>query len=173
MSGVVGADMARAGKRTSPRPLHPPLTDFPVALWSTSLIFDLLSLWLGNALVMAAFYNIAAGSVFALAAALTGALDYNRIPDDSPARRVGLLHGGLNIVAFTLFAVNLWMRATQLNAITTPTAPVVLSAIGVAIVGISAWLGGHMVYDYGIGTEKEALRRGRDVPGGSREPLRP
>lgn len=165
--------MAKAIKRTSPRPLHPPLTDFPVALWTTSLIFDLLALWLGNALVRAAFYNIAAGCVFALAAALTGALDYNRIPDGSPARRVGLLHGGLNVVAFTLFAVNLWMRATELNAITTPTTPVVISAIGVALIGISSWLGGHMVYDYGIGTEPEAVRRTREAPGGVREPLRP
>lgn len=159
--------MANTVKRSSPRPLHPPFTDFPVALWSTSLLFDVLSLWLGNALVRAAFYNIAVGCVFALVAALTGALDYNRIPDQSPARRVGLLHGGLNIVAFTLFAVNLWLRALEMNAITTPISSVVISAIGVALVGVSAWLGGHMVYDYGVGTdqmtEKIGDRAGRGI----------
>lgn len=164
--------MARLLRRSSPRPLHPPLTDFPVALWGTSLVFDLLSLWIGNSMVLAAFYNVAAGCVIALFAMLTGTLDYNRIPDRSPARRIGLLHALLNVSAFTLFAVNLWLRSRYLTASNTPLEPVVLSAVGLFFIGISSALGSHMVFEHGVGVEPVVGRRERPVSD-LREPVRP
>lgn len=148
-------------------PLHPQFTHFPLALWLTSLLFDGLSFWLGNSMVQAAFFNISVGCVIGLATALTGALDYSYVPDSSPAKRMGLLHGGLNVMAFTLFAVSLWPRAMSLSAPSTPIAPLIISVIGVTLVSVSGWLGGRMVYEMGVGTPAEKLlARGglRSVP---------
>jgi uncharacterized membrane protein len=148
--------------REAGAPRHPRWTDFPIALWVASLLFDFGSIapvGSGNLFVRAAFYNMAAGCLLALVAALTGALDYNRIPHDSPARRLGLLHGGINVAAFLVFGVDVILRAQTLDAQHTPLLQVILSAVGVALVGVSGWLGGRMVYELGVGVS--ALAPGR------------
>lgn len=161
--------------RSSSRPLHPPLTDFPVALLVTALLFDLLSLWVGNTMVWAAFYNNAAGVVFGLLAALTGTLDYNKIPDRHPAKRLGIVHGLVNATAITLFAVNVWVRSQALGASSTPLSAVVLGAIAVAFLGVGAAIGSHMVLEQGVGvdTTRMATERKRVEPLRPREPVRP
>jgi uncharacterized membrane protein len=145
--------------RASPRlkPLHPPFTDFPVALWVVSFVFDFCSLGVGNAMVKAAFYNIAAGCITAILAAATGVFDFTRIGDGAPyARRTALIHGALNVFGLMIFSVNLFARTGVLSAGHTPAPLIVLSGVGLAVVVTAAWLGGTLVYDLGVNVREVA-----------------
>src|SRR5262249_59659058 len=74
-----GRVMSR-GLRVLGHPLHAVLSDFPLALLGTSLLWDAVGLWRGEAIWWAiAFWNIALGLIVALAAATAGAVDYAAI----------------------------------------------------------------------------------------------
>jgi uncharacterized membrane protein len=158
--------------RTHRKPLHPPLTDFPVALWITSFAFDVASIWMGNAMVKAAFFNLAAGCLMAVLAAVAGVLDYAHIEAGAKARRVGLIHAGLNVLALAVFGVAVFARRELLGATSTPIPMFVLSAVGVALVGASSYLGGQMVYDLGVNVRPLAAPLER-VTLPPREPVKP
>ena len=137
-------------RSSSLRPLHPPLTDFPVALWVMAFVFDLVSFGAGNAFVKAAFYNLAAGDVIALLAAAAGLFDFTRIAPGHRTKKVALVHAGLNVLALVIFSVEAWARSSLLAAPHTPVPLVVLSAVGVALVLSAAYVGGQLVYDLGV-----------------------
>ena len=136
--------------RAQRKPLHPPFTDFPIALWSVSLVFDLLSLRYGNAFVRAADYNLAAGLVMAVLAAAAGLFDFGRARRTDAVRRKVVAHAGLNVLATVIFVVGFWLRRESVNAEQTPGAELVLSMVGVALVLSAARLGGQLVYDLGV-----------------------
>lgn len=140
-------------------PLHPLLVHFPIALWGMSFVFDLLSLKLGPAMVEAARYNVLGGIIAAVVAGLTGVLDYfTHLRPGSPARRIGRYHAALNGLALGLFSASLILRWQLKGAPVTPRLPIVLSAVGVAVLGISGYLGGVMVYNHGVGVDLTRAR---------------
>jgi uncharacterized membrane protein len=126
--------------------LHPLLVQFPLALWSMSFVFDVLSLRYGPAMSEAARFNLAGGFVAALAAAATGARDYKRrLEPRSSARRLARYHAALNALAAALFGASLLVRRHAPPSRATPELPLVLSALGVVVLGASAYLGGVLV----------------------------
>jgi hypothetical protein len=73
------------------------------------VVFDVLYVWLGNPTFAAVgYWNIAAGIVGGLLAAVFGVIDWLAIPAGTRAKRIGLLHGGANIVVVLAFAV-VWL----------------------------------------------------------------
>jgi len=147
-------------------PLHPILVHIPMAMWPGALIFDLLSQRQigGNAMVRLSFYAIAFGLVAALAAVPTGLVDWSGIKKEKPAWKLGLYHMLLNSVVAILFVVNLYLRwptfreATEVDRI-----PLLLSAMGTLILIGSAYLGGRMVYEYGISVARMSKKKWRKV----------
>jgi uncharacterized membrane protein len=147
-------------------PLHPILAHIPMAMWPGALIFDLLSQQEigGNAMVRLSFYAIAFGLAAALLAAPTGLVDWSGIKKEKPAWKIGLYHMALNLVVVVLFAVNLYLRwrtfreATQVDQV-----PLLLSAIGTLILIGSAYLGGRMVYEYGISVARMSKKKLRKL----------
>lgn len=142
-------------------PVHQMLIVFPLGLLATAVVFDILRLVTGNAdFSVAAAYAIAAGVVGGLVAAAFGLIDWLAIPGGTRARRVGLLHGAGNVVVVLLFAISWLLRAgaDQWHA----NAPaLVLSFVGVAISGVTGWLGGELVDRLGVGVHEGA---GLDAP---------
>src|SRR5438067_485478 len=131
------------------RPLHPLVVHFPLALFGMSFLFDVLSLELGAPMVEAARYNVLGGLIAAAIAGALGARDFSRfLPPSSPVRRIGRYHALLNLLAVGLFAIGLVVRFQVRGATATPPWPFVLSAVGVALLGISGYLGGVMVHNY-------------------------
>src|SRR5438034_10516060 len=147
-------------------PLHPILAHVPMAMWPGALIFDLLSQRQigGNAMVRLSVYAIAFGLAAALLAAPTGLVDWSGIKREKPAWKIGLYHMLLNLIVAILFAVNLYLRwptfreATQVDQI-----PLLLSAIGILILIGSAYLGGRMVYEYGISVARMSKKKWRKL----------
>jgi uncharacterized membrane protein len=147
-------------------PLHPILAHIPMAMWPSALIFDLLSQRQigGNAIVRLSFYAIVFGLATALLAVPAGLVDWSGIKKEKPAWKIGLYHMLLNLVVAILFAFNLYLRwptfrkATEVDSI-----PLLLSAIGTLILSVSAYLGGRMVYEYGISVARMSKKKWRKL----------
>ncbi len=146
-------------------PLHPLLVHFPVGLFVMSLLLDLASLVVPGfgGLVRGAFYTMILGLIAALIAAIPGFVDYSEIRRDRPGKTVATAHMILNLFVVALYAVNIGLRAGVLDQPQTPLAPLVLSLIAVALLGISGYLGGHMIYADGIAVGRH--RRETPMPG--------
>jgi len=136
-------------------PIHPMLIVFPLGLFITSLIFDLIALLTNEpALSIASFYMIGAGVVGGLLAALFGFIDWLAIPAGTRAKGVGLLHGLGNVllVGFFIFSWLLRRDAPQ----SPEAAALVLSLLGVALGALTGWLGGELVDRLAVGVDKGA-----------------
>lgn len=134
-------------------PIHPMLIPFPIALWIFSLVCDLIYAmdWGGTLWKDMAFYTMAGGLLGALMAAIPGYLDY-RTTTVPAIQKIGGWHMRINLSLVVLFAINLWLRT---NSEPGSALPVILSAIGVAMLGVSGWLGGELVYVHGAAVESE------------------
>src|ERR687898_3626121 len=92
-------------------PIHPMPIVLPLGLFIGAVVFDALYLW-GRSPTFAtvAYWNIAAGIVGGLLAAVFGLIDWLAIPTGTRAKRIGLLHGGANVVVVLIFALVWLMR---------------------------------------------------------------
>lgn len=134
-------------------PIHPMLVVFPIGLFVFSFVCDLVFLGTGDILWSdIAYYTIAGGIIGAVAAAVPGAIDLFSMPS-SRMRSIGIVHMTINLVVVALFAINFWMRGTADPA---AAGPIWLSGIGVALLAVSGWLGGEMVYVHGAGVSPDA-----------------
>jgi uncharacterized membrane protein len=130
-------------------PIHPMLIVFPVGLLIFSLICDLISLRSPDPQTWAtvALYTMVGGFVGALAAAVPGFIDLMSLTD-ALVKKIALLHMSLNLVAVTLYAINIWLR---IDSGVNRGAPLLLSVIAVAMLAVSGWLGAEMVHKHAVG----------------------
>ncbi|HEV7129452.1 MAG TPA: DUF2231 domain-containing protein [Ktedonobacterales bacterium] len=137
-------------------PLHPLLTDVPVAAWVLTGLFDII--WLiapaTNAwAARAAEVTVLAGLVGAAGAIATGLTDWS--DTYGRERSVGFLHGLFNIIAFGLYLASAILRFT-LAASGETLLGAVLGFIGLAVMAYAAYLGGDMVFTQGTGVNHTA-----------------
>jgi nitrite reductase/ring-hydroxylating ferredoxin subunit/uncharacterized membrane protein len=126
-------------------PLHPVLTDVPIGAWLMAQVFDTLdSVNGGSRYEDAARVCINAGLVGAVGAAVTGLTEWSDTGGQS--RRIGLVHGLLNITATSLFLTSALMRTRRRTS-----GAVAASTAGFAVSMASAYLGGVLVYKREIG----------------------
>lgn len=138
-------------------PVHPVLVVYPLGLLSTAVIFDVLYLLSDNAdLATFAFWAILAGVIGGLAAALFGLWDWLAIPSGTRAKRLGLIHGGGNVVVTGLFALSWILRLEDRAYLPENPLPLILGLIGVALALFTAWLGGELVYRLRVGVDDGA-----------------
>jgi nitrite reductase/ring-hydroxylating ferredoxin subunit/uncharacterized membrane protein len=131
-------------------PLHVVLTDVPIGAWTVAMVFDALETINSRyEFALAADTSIAIGLAGAAGAAITGVTDWSDV--DPPARRLGLIHGLLNIGATTLFATSLILRKRKARSEGRGFA-----ALGYALMSFSAHLGGKMVYEHRVGVDRTA-----------------
>ncbi len=137
-------------------PIHPMLIVLPLGLLSAAVVFDVVGLIVDDDVFSSvAFWNIAAGVVGGLVAAVFGAWDWWHIPRDTRARRIGLLHGAGNVVVVVLFTLSWLLRVGQAGY--EPSVPAyVLSFGGLALALVTGWLGGELVDRLGVGVDEGA-----------------
>ncbi len=130
-------------------PIHPMLVPLAIGLWIFSLVADLIYRfeWGGEVWDSVAFYTLAGGIAGALLAAVPGFIDLLSLPEGK-VKKIAVAHMAINLGAVVLFAVNFGLR---LNAMPGAAVPVLLSVIGVALIGVSGWLGGELVYRHQVG----------------------
>jgi uncharacterized membrane protein len=134
--------------------IHLMLIPTPIPLWIFSLVCDVIYVmgWGGAIWNDMAFYTIAGGLLGVLAAVIPGYLDYRSLTNPVVIT-VGQWHMLINLSIVVLFAINLWLRMRS-----EPGAglPIILSAIAIAMLGVSGWLGGGLVYVHGAAVESQA-----------------
>ena len=124
-------------------PLHPVFTDVPIGAWTTALALDAA----GDSdpgMRRAATFAMGVGLAGAAGAAVTGLTDWSET--EGRSRRIGLIHGLLNVTATTLFAAAFASRRSNGHA-----GGRVCAWMGYAIALGAAYLGGDLVYSRRIG----------------------
>ncbi|HQZ33046.1 MAG TPA: DUF2231 domain-containing protein [Ilumatobacteraceae bacterium] len=145
----------------SGKPLHPPLTDVPIAAYILAAIFDVISVVGGNDHAWAndfwhaGTYTVVAGFAVSVFAALTGLADARTSSEaGTQARRTINTHATIMIVATLLALANMIWRLSGYNTeAVTPTAIMILSIIIALTVSIGATFGGSLVFEYGFNVE--------------------
>ena len=136
---------------------RPHFAHIPLVLLAMSFVFDVVSIFGGGVFVEAALFNVVAGLIAMLAAAAFDARDYFvRLPAASSARRLARWHALANLAATTLFVASLAMRWTARGAPATPRGPFVLSALGLAVLGVASYLGGLVDYEAAATTRRRS-----------------
>lgn len=140
-------------------PFHPILVSIPIGTWIASLVFDVIGLTQADPtpFPLGAQVLIAIGVIGALLAAVFGFLDFSVIAARTPAKRTAVIHMTLNLTITVLFAVNYFVRAPS-DHHEVSVIGLVLSLIGLAMLGVSGWLGGKLAYRYGVRVAEESTQ---------------
>jgi len=129
-------------------PLHVVLTDVPIGAWTVAMGFDALDLVFNRReFARACETSIGIGLLAAAGAAVTGMTDWSDV--DPPARRLGLIHGLLNLSGAALFATSLFLRKKKSHEIGR-----MVGVLGYAVMGYAAHLGGKLVYEHRVGVDR-------------------
>jgi uncharacterized membrane protein len=134
-------------------PFHPILVTVPIGAWVTSLVFDIASHIVDRPgfLTQASEWVIAIGVIGALVAAVFGFLDLLAIPAGTAAMRTALLHMTLNLTVTVAYVVNfLWRHGSYTDGDSVGGGQLALSAVSLAVLGVSGFLGGKLAYRYGV-----------------------
>lgn len=127
---------------------------FPVALWTTSIAWDALGLWRGEASWWAlAYWSLAAGLVMALPALATGFAEFVRIARGDPSERTATGHMVAMSSATVLFLVSLLLHRPA-AAPQSPIAALAASLAGLLALTAGGVLAARLVYGYGVGARR-------------------
>lgn len=141
------------------KPLHPPLTDIPVAAYVLAMVFDIISFFagaggIGRDAYVAGTWTIIAGAIVSLPTTLTGFWDWLKSTQrGTQAWRTANWHMAVMITVTVLVIVNIVVRLNNASALAVPLPVVVLSLLAGVLVMFGAAYGGSLVYDYGFNVE--------------------
>jgi nitrite reductase/ring-hydroxylating ferredoxin subunit/uncharacterized membrane protein len=123
--------------------LHPVLTDVPIGMWSGSLLLDLVGAHKSAGVLSAV------GSAGAVGATATGFADWSDTVGRD--RRLGILHGLLNVGGLTLQVLSLSARLRRRKG-----SAMMLSMAGLSVSSAAAYLGGELVFGRGVMVNHDA-----------------
>ena len=92
-------------------PLHPVLTDVPLGAWTAAIVLDAMEAAGNKQCAAGADAAVKIGLIGAVGAALAGLTDWQAT--DGSARRIGLIHGLLNITSASLFTASMMARSRR------------------------------------------------------------
>lgn len=138
-------------------PMHPIFVHFTIALTSASLIFDAFGFWFEKAsLTAAGGWTLISAAIMTLITLSTGLTSATRAPiEEGEARSflrahmaLGLIFYGL-LVAMTFWRVWLWQSGRGVSWL-------YLAALAIVslVMSIQGYLGGELVYRYGVEVEQ-------------------
>ena len=137
-------------------PIHPMLIVLPLGMFIMAVVFDALYLWRGSPILPTlAYWNIGAGIVGGLLAAVFGLIDWLAIPSGTRAKRIGLLHGGANVAVVAMFAI-VWLARRDAPEIAPSSGVFLLEVAALMLGAVGGWLGGELVDRLGVGVDDGA-----------------
>ena len=146
-------------------PFHPIAVTLPIGSWTASIVFDVLSQRAREPRIYGrgSADLVKLGIVGAVGAALLGFVDYVKIPKRSKAGVTASTHMALNLAIVALYSINLVQREKRLADDRMRDAPVTggelgLSALALALLGASGFLGGVLAYTFGVRVADEVTQ---------------
>jgi nitrite reductase/ring-hydroxylating ferredoxin subunit/uncharacterized membrane protein len=149
---IIRDTVAKTGRQTADlldgvwlgTPLHPALTDVPVGALTAAVALDAVGVAThSRAVDRHADAALAVSVTGALAAAATGLSDWRYMRGEK--RRLAAAHGLLNVVGLAFNATSLGLRLADRRH-----AGQVSSALGFAVAGLAAHLGGQLSFGMGV-----------------------
>ncbi len=163
----------------SGKPLHPPLTDFPIVAYVLAAMFDVISYFaaygdetaegarsgVAHDFFVAATYVIIVGAVVSLGAAVTGFWDWWKGVEREPSSgflgrakhtqvwRTINWHMTVMLTVTALVIVDIVVRLAQFDQGYAELPATILSLLVAALVSYGATYGGSLVYDYQFNVE--------------------
>jgi nitrite reductase/ring-hydroxylating ferredoxin subunit/uncharacterized membrane protein len=131
-------------------PLHPVITDVPIGAWTAAAVLDGCELAGNDDYRNGADAAVAIGLAGAVGAAVMGLTDWTGTTKKK--RKIGLLHGILNLSATALYATSLMKRKNKESR----GAAIALSMIGYGVTAMAAYLGGNLVFSQQVGVDHTA-----------------
>lgn len=137
--------------RLAGHPLHPMLVHFPVALWTLSVATDAGGLITGSEIWWSAsFAGQALGLLAAVPAMAAGALDLASLPRGHPGLDTAVAHLSAMGVAWLSFLASVLLRGLP-GPEAPPLGAVIAGIVGFLAMAVGGWLGGRLVYHFGVG----------------------
>jgi uncharacterized membrane protein len=133
-------------------PLHPPLTDATIGIYTFAVIAALADV-LGiseHAATHGWWLALIAGLIVSAPTALTGLLDWLDITWGSPLWRTATLHLTSMVTATIFFALAAIVGHDSFMAGDVGTPDLVLTLVGFGFLSLGGWLGGSIVYVHGM-----------------------
>ena len=134
--------------------IHPLVVHFPIALFLSALLVDLVALGLKRpAWHRVALWNLSLGTLGAAVAVLTGLRAEEIAKHSFEIWKIMELHERLGITTLTLGIMVTSWRLWKRDRLTSRARILTLIAMMVmaSTVGFGAYLGGRMVYEFGVG----------------------
>lgn len=143
------------------KPLHPPLTDVPVAAYVMAAAFDVISAVGGSShgwaheLFHAATFVFVGGAAVSVLAALTGWWDWLKSSKPgNQARRTINTHAVIMMTVTGLALVDIvWRLNVYHTQLCAGLGMAALSVVVAGLVSVGATFGGSLVFDYGFNVE--------------------
>ena len=152
------------------KPLHPPLTDFPIVCYLLAAVFDVISYFAADDTVARDFfvsgtYIIVAGAIVSLGTALTGFWDWWNGMERQPSTgfpgnakhtqvwRTANWHMTVMLTVTGLVIADIIVRLLQYHDGYAKLSTMILSVLAGALVSYGATYGGSLVYDYQFNVE--------------------
>ena len=137
-------------------PLHPRIVHFPIALLVTGSVLALAYMvrWRRPSLAAATWLLILLGWISVFFAVVTGLIDRNSAPQDAAISSLLSIHTALGFALIAVYGLMLYERLRSPTALDSPEMRwrlIVLALLGLALVVIDGWVGGTLVYKYGVG----------------------
>ncbi|MDG4887923.1 MULTISPECIES: DUF2231 domain-containing protein [unclassified Mesorhizobium] len=147
--------------------VHPILVHFPIVLIYTLVVIDLAALAGSNAVTMrsgvgtiSTFVAVAAG-LFAIATWLFGGMALDHAEAAGFSSEIAEIHeslGTASAIAFlgwALVRLALWVRNRELGTLSLAIPAIEIA--GAALVTVTGYYGGQLVYDLGVNVTKAAV----------------
>lgn len=138
-------------------PVHPPLASLTSGALGTTVALDALSLLPGQPATEVrdaskfASRALGVGILASIGSAVTGVTDWQHTHEAD--RRVGAVHGLVNLAATALYARSWWDRRRGRHG-----RGIALTALGYGITVAGSYLGGALVFESGIGIDQSGTR---------------
>ncbi len=143
--------------------LHPVVVHFPIALITVGVLFDILGIALKREdLTLVGKWDMLFGSTSLVFVVATGLLAEAAVGHTEEAHDLMTLHKRIGITVLVLLGSLAIMRVVIRDSLLKRYQNVflVLSIIGVLFITYGAYLGGRLVYDYGVAVSTSTVEQG-------------
>jgi uncharacterized membrane protein len=134
------------------KPLHPPLTDASIGAYTVGVAMLVIGA-LGveeEQMAHGSLLAISGGLILALPTALTGLLDWLNIERGTPARTTATIHLFTMVSATALFALTWIVQLDGYKDDVVKTGAWILGVGGEALLTAGGYIGGSLVFVYGV-----------------------
>jgi uncharacterized membrane protein len=137
---------------TKGHPLHPPLTDAAIGMYSLATGLGVIGALGGipEKAAVAMWLALVGGLVVTVPTALTGLFDWLTIERGTPVWRTATLHMTAMVSATALFLVSAWLQYRGYEHAYVRNVALTTTIAGFLVMAAGGWLGGAIVFVHGM-----------------------